>query len=358
MRDSFTPTPLTPDPCNLPPVPRPMKTAYITEQGATIRRDGPVLQVCIGNQRKAELLVYDLDQLVLMGNIIVTPRALDFLIEQRVDTVFLTVHGRFRGRLMHEHSKNVKLRAEQYRRLQDPVTARAVAAEIVRGKILNARTFLLRAARRAGGSESLTRAAARLMAMAERVREMESLDQVRGCEGRASAVYFEVFGALLKNPDFTFVTRSRRPPLDPVNVLLSLGYTLLTNAVETAVQIVGLDPYLGALHDVSYGRPSLVCDLVEEYRAVIIDPMVVACVNRRAFSRDDFEEGGEGEPVRFKKEAMRWFLELFERRIRGQVVYPPRDQRLTYRQIIEEQVRQFARFVLGTEERYEPFLVR
>jgi CRISPR-associated protein Cas1 len=335
-----------------------MKTAYITEQGATLRRDGAVLQVWVGRKRRAELLVHDLDQLVLMGNIMVTPGVLDFLIAERVDTVFMTLHGRFRGRLMHEHSKNVRLRLAQYQRLQTPTVALAFAKAIVRGKILNARAFVMKAARRRGGGVELAEAAQRLLAMAERLDDMETLEQVRGCEGRASAVYFGVFGRLLLNPDFSFSDRNRRPPLDPVNVLLSLGYTLLANAVETAVHIVGLDPYLGGLHEIAYGRPSLVCDLMEEYRSVIVDPMVVACINQRAFTLADFESGGDGEPVRFKRTALRWFVELFERRIRSQILYPPRAQRLTYRQVIEEQVRCCARVLLGTEQRYEPFLIR
>jgi CRISPR-associated protein Cas1 len=334
-----------------------MKTVYVTEQGATLRRDGPVLQVWTGKQRRAELLVHDLDQLVVMGNIMVTPAVLDFLIAEQVDTVFMSIHGRFRGRLMHAHSKNVRLRLAQYKQLDDPAFALSAAKWIVCGKILNARAYLLKAARRAGGSEPLVQAAARLEAMAERVDEMDNLDQVRGCEGRASAVFFGVFGALIKNTDFSFADRNRRPPMDPVNVLLSLGYTLLANSVETAVQIVGLDPYLGALHEVAYGRPSLVCDLMEEFRSVIVEPMVVACINQRSFSPDDFESEGEGQPVRFKRPALRWFVELYERRIRGQILYPPRNQRLTYRQVIEEQVRRFARLLLGTEEQYEPFLI-
>jgi CRISPR-associated protein Cas1 len=335
-----------------------MKTIYLTEQGATLRRDGPVLQVWKGRRRRAELLVHDLDQLVLMGNIMVTPAVLDFLIAERVDTVFMSFHGRFRGRLMHEHSKNVHLRLAQYEQLRAPGVALRLARCIVRGKILNARTFLLKAARRQGGSPELSACAVRLAAMAERLAEMETLDQVRGCEGRASAVYFEVFGRLIKNPDFAFNGRNRRPPMDPVNVLLSLGYTLLANVVETAVQIVGLDPYLGALHEIAYGRPSLVCDLMEEYRSVIVDPMVVACLNQRSFGPDDFETAGDGEPVRFKRTAMRWFIELFERRVREQILYVPRGQRLTYRQVIEEQVRSFARCLLGDEAAYTPLLVR
>lgn len=335
-----------------------MKTAYITEQGATLRRSGPVLQVWTGKIRKAELLTHDLDQLVLMGNVMVTPAVLDFLIAERVDTVFLSIHGRFRGRLMHEHSKNVMLRLRQYQSLTDPGRALELARDIVAGKLQNTRVFLLKVARRHQGDEALVLAAARIEAMARRLGKMDDLNRVRGAEGRGAAVYFGVFGRLIQNEEFSFRERNRRPPLDPVNVLLSLGYTLLTNTVETAVHIVGLDPYLGALHEVLYGRPSLVCDLVEEFRSVIIDPMVIASINQRSFKREDFVSQGEGEPVRMERAAMRWFIELFERRIRGRIVYPPRGQQLTFRQVIEEQARHFARVMLGTDERYRPFLVR
>lgn len=335
-----------------------MKTVYVTEPGAVIRRDGPVLQVWANKKKRAELIVHDLDQLVLMGNIMLTPAVMDFLLAERVDTVFLSLHGRFRGRLLHEHSKNVELRLAQYRVLQDRPRALDVARRIVRGKVENSRTFLMKAARRGGGDSEVSAAVARMAAMAQRLEEMQTMDQVRGCEGRSSALYFSVFGRLLRNPAFEFRARSRRPPMDPVNVLLSLGYTLLANAVETAVQIVGLDPYLGALHEVSWGRPSLVCDLVEEYRATLVDPMVVACVNQRSFSPEDFESAGEGEPVRFLRPALRWFVELFERRLRTRIHYPARGQRLTWRQVIEEQVRLFARFLLGREEHYRPFTVR
>lgn len=335
-----------------------MKTAYITEQGATLRRSGPVLAVWVGQNRKAELLVHDLDQLVIMGNVIVTPAVLDFLIENRVDTVFMTLHGRYRGRLMHEFSKNVHLRREQYRRLDGGPFALELARVIVAAKIVNSRTFLMKAARRAGGVAEIGEAVERMGALGAGLARAGTLDEVRGFEGAASAHYFGVFGRLLKNDDFSFDERNRRPPLDPVNVLLSFGYTLLANAVETAVQVVGLDPYLGALHEPAYGRPSLVCDLMEEYRSVIVDPMVVACINKKAFEAADFEQPDNGEPVRITRAAARWFVELFEKRLRNAVRYEPRGCQLNWRQVIEEQVRQFARHLLGTEPAYEPFIVR
>src|SRR5947208_12500012 len=147
-----------------------------------------------------------------MGNIMVTPAVLDFLIAQRVDTVFMSIHGRFRGRLMHEHSKNVRLRLAQYQQLQIPDVALRVAKDVVRGKVSNARAFLLKAARRRGRSEELVQTASRLAATVERLEQMNTPNQVPGCEGRASALYFEVFGKLLTTPDFTFTERRPRPP--------------------------------------------------------------------------------------------------------------------------------------------------
>ncbi len=137
----------------------------------------------------------------------------------------------------------------------------------------------------------------------------------------------------------------------------SLGYTLLLNAVETAVHVVGLDPYVGCLHELEYGRPSLVCDLVEEFRAIVVDAMVVASLNQSSFKRDDLEIVEDAPPV-FAPAGVRWFIELFERRMSSRILYPKLGRRLTYRNVIEEQVRHFARVMLGSDPVYEPFGVR
>ena len=330
----------------------------MTEPGATIRRAGPNLQVWAGGERRATLLVNDLGQLVLAGNIMLTPAVLDFLFKRRVDTVFLTLHGAYRGRLECGSSRNITLRSRQHERLRDPATALTLSRAIVRGKIANSRTLLLKAARRRGVADDIRVAAARMAAMAERLDEMETLEQVRGCEGRAAAVYFGSLPHLIRGSELRFEGRTRRPPLDPVNVLLSLGYTLLANAVESAVQVVGLDPHLGGLHAPLDGRPSLVCDLMEEHRSTIVDPLVLSVLNRRSFKPSDFESEGEGTPVRFERGAMQWFIELFERRMRGRIQHPGRGQRLTWIQVIEEQVRQFARVLVAADEEYRPFVVR
>jgi CRISPR-associated protein Cas1 len=336
-----------------------MRTVYVNHRGAVVRREGNVLHVFAERRKVAEVQAHDLQQLVLMGNVVLTPAALDLLVERGVDTVFLTLHGKYRARIAHSQSSQVSLRLAQYRRLVwEPGPALEAARAIVRGKMSNARALLLRWARRHGETPGLQRAALALRAGMERLGLARTLDEVRGCEGSTAAAYFRAFGELIRADGFHFDGRSRRPPMDPLNALLSLGYTLLANAVEAAVEVVGLDPFVGALHAPAAGRPSLVCDLVEEFRAPVVDALVAASVNKGAIGVDDFEEIGPEEPVVVRREALGTFVGLFERRLDSQAIYAPFGKRLSYRQIIEQQARRFARFVLGDEPGYEPYLVR
>jgi len=335
-----------------------VRTVYVTQEGAVVRREGARLRVFVRGRAPADVPVHDLGQLVLMGNVLLTPAALDLLVERGVDTVFLTLHGKYRARIAHALSGNVRLRLAQFARLTDAAQARQVARRIVRGKALNQAVLLERFGRRHGGSERLRRAAIGVRASAERALDAQSLDELRGCEGSAAAAYFRGFGELIRADGFAFDGRNRRPPLDPVNALLSLGYTLLSNAVEAAVEIVGLDPYLGSLHAPETGRPSLVCDLVEEWRVPIVDALVVAAVNKGILHVDDFEHVGPGEPVVVRREALSAFVRLFERRMEALVTIQPEGCRVSYRQAIERQVRRFARWVLGEEPDYEPWSIR
>jgi CRISPR-associated endonuclease Cas1 len=196
--------------------------------------------------------------------------------------------GRYRGRLTGGVSGNVKLRFAQYDMLRDEGRALAVARAIVAGKIATMRGYLLRVGRRSGRTAGQERSLASLRACAERLDEAATLDQARGCEGSATAAYFRCFNDFLLVEGFRFDGRNRRPPLDPVNALLSFGYTILANLVEAAVNVVGLDPYVGALHALETNRPSLVCDLEEEFRVPVVDRLVVAALNKRVLQVDDF----------------------------------------------------------------------
>jgi CRISPR-associated protein Cas1 len=221
--------------------------------------------------------------------------------------------------------------------------------------------------------ESVIAAVHRLRLLARQTDHAESVEGLMGTEGTAAAAHFGCFRHLIRPDDITFDGRNRRPPKDPVNVLLSLGYTLLANAIQTQVHIVGLDPYLGCLHGVEYGRPSLVLDLMEEFRPVIVDALVLKVINKRIVKLTDFyrpedqepaafdfaeeEPAKEGYPILLRHEGMKKFIGQFEDRLNQQVLYVPRGRRLTYRGVFLEQARLFARSLSG-EDDYVPFTMR
>ncbi|MFO0649313.1 MAG: CRISPR-associated endonuclease Cas1 [Polyangiales bacterium] len=333
------------------------EVVYITRTGAVLRREGAKLQVWAARTREAEFAVEGVEQVVLIGGVTVTPAAMDLLLERGIDTVLLTQHGRFRGRITAAGTGNVRLRLAQYAMACDPAKTLDAARRFVAAKVHNQRVMLLRHLRRHGDDEVVEASVRAMRAALERLALCDDLDTLRGCEGSAAAAYFRAFGRLLRAEGLRFDGRNRRPPVDPVNALLSFGYTLLANVVEAAVARVGLDPYLGALHAPEAGRPSLVCDLMEEFRAAIVDPLVVSGVNQRAFKPEDFEDAGPGEPVVMKHETVRWLLTLFERRMARTTPYGRDEAQRAWRDVIEQQARAFARHVAGREA-YEGYRMR
>lgn len=330
------------------------RSLYLVHRGATLARDGEHLVLRARAEPAVPVHILGIRQLVLVGGIAPTPRAIELLLDRGIDTVWLTSTGRYLGRLVGGPSSSIALRLAQYRALDQPTRALELARAIVEARLRSQARLLHRHARRHGPDDELRRAITALHFNRLRAATACDLDTLRGCEGAGAAAYFSVFGKLLRNPDFRFDGRNRRPPLDPVNALLSLGYTLLTTLVESCLAVVGLDPYLGALHAPQSGRPSLACDLVEEHRVPVVDSLVVAAINRRAFRPDDFEEVGPGEPVVLTRDAVRWMITLYERRIEREHVYPPAGQRLPYREIVLQQCRAFAR-ALQDGASYRPF---
>jgi len=299
-----------------------------------------------------------LGQLVLIGNIVMTPAAQDLLLERAIDTVFLSTNGRFRGRLQGGLSGNIRLRMAQYKRGVDDRFATTCGRAIVAGKCHNMSRYLQRFSARHGDSGGRAEALAAIGRAEHGLAGAASLDEIRGFEGAATAAYFAGFASTILVDDFEFNGRHRRPPIDPVNALLSLGYTFVLNAVVAAVEIVGLDPHLGTLHNMLANRPSLACDLMEEYRVLLVDALVVEALNRGILKIDDFVYLGDGEPVEIKTEAVRAFAMMFGKRLsntRRYFEHPSADDcgMMTYRQIIERQSRQYARVVLGDPEQLE-----
>jgi CRISP-associated protein Cas1 len=221
---------------------------------------------------------------------------------------------------------------------------------IVGGKIRNMIAMIRRQRRLRADSRPLV---AELEALLPKVAGATDLDALNGYEGTASAAYFRAFRAALKG-DWKFEARQYRPPADPVNALLSFGYTLLHNDVFAGINVVGLDPYAGTFHRPRQGHAALASDLMEEHRAIVVDRLVLTALNKRIVVETDFVLTPANQ-FRLAQEALKRFLALYARQINEVVLYPAQGVRTSYRQVIEWQARQFARVVLGEEEVYRPF---
>ena len=264
-----------------------MAVVYIEDQGSSISKKGDRLYIYRGPQLLRWFHTKDIEQLIIVGNISVTSPVITYLLKYRIDTVFLSYYGKYKGRLVGESGKNVALRLDQFRHLSETQNRCALAQIYIKGKIANMQVHLEKRMKR--NKHPLIATA--YMKNSAILKKLDAfipvLDVLRGYEGIAAKNYFGVFKYLISNPDFKFEGRNRRPPKDEVNALLSLAYTFLMNQVMSQTYIVGLDPYYGALHDIDYGRQSLVLDLMEEFRP-LIDNLVIKTVNRREIRLQHF----------------------------------------------------------------------
>ncbi len=349
-----------------------MATLYLTEQQSLIKHEGEALRVQIPaardgstQARVVRVPLIKIDQVVVVGDITLTSSAMRALLEQRKAIHFLTWHGRSLGSLVPDPSKNALLHLAQARAV-DSLELRAPAARaFVGGKIQNMRTVLLRY-HRSRPSPTIEAATEQLRMMLHQVRNwqpaavvvgdrMNGLGTLLGLEGNASAAYFGVFGALLHTP-LGFAGRIKRPPTDPVNALLSFGYTVLTNQITSLICVVGLNPMLGLLHQPGYGKPALALDLVEEFRPLIVDSVVIGMINTGQLGPADFVD--ELGAIRLQDAARKLFLGKLEERLSEQVQHPLFKYRVTYRRCIELQARLLAKWLLGEVPHYIPFVVR
>ncbi len=304
-----------------------MPVVYVADQGASICKRGERLYVFKGTQLLRWFHTKDISQLIIVGNIAMTAQALTFLLKHRIDTVFLSYYGKFKGRLVGEFGKNVSLRIRQYKFLEQEEERQKLAALYVAGKIANMQSHLRKRIKR-NKDPLISTALLQNQAICDKVASAGlNLDSLRGFEGISAKNYFSAFPALITDPGFPFTGRNRRPPKDEVNALLSLGYTFLMNQIMTATYICGLDPFFGALHDIAYGRQSLVLDLMEEFRP-LVDNLVISLINRREIrlehfdhnllpdeecNPDDLDPDTRLLPVSLKPQAMKILLTAFAR---------------------------------------------
>ncbi len=331
-----------------------MSTLYITQQGAVVSKTSERLKVTMKKDLLLDVPLIKVSELVLFGNISVTTPAIRTLAKRKIGITYLTQHGEYVCRVQPEISKNSLLRIEQYKAFLDEERRLAIAKGFVSGKLANLRMTLIR---KGGKADEVKQAVARIKAAEKSTKKTGSLNMLRGHEGDGSAAYFGVFDRLLKAKDVSFSKRVRRPPTDPVNALLSFGYTLLTNDVITAINIVGFDPYIGYLHAEKYGRPSLALDLMEEFRPLIVDLMVIACLNKKILTPSNFKTTETG-AYRLTDEGRRTFLQQYENRRKTEFTHAVLDQKMTYQQAFEHQTRLLAKTLQGELEEYPPLLMK
>lgn len=356
-----------------------MATLYLTEPYTLVRKEGDILVIDIPADKeknrpaqKKRLPMIQIEQVVVQGDSTFTPQALAALVDQKVEITFLNVFGQFRARVVPQESRNSLLRLAQYRAHDDPLVSFTLAKQFVLGKIHNTRTLLMRSNRKLEEAQ-ITQTVQSLQEILEQVKRLSSdgsppadpgkpqagsaWGSLQGLEGAASAQYFGVFDYLLRgDPELKFEKRSRRPPRDEVNALLSYGYTLLLHQCTAALQTAGFDPYIGYLHSAQYSKPSLALDLMEEFRAPVVDSVVLTLINNRVIQAKDFME--DMGSYRLKDNARRDFLMKFEERMTTEIQHPVFEYKATYRRCIELQARLLAKTLLGELEEYSSFKVR
>jgi CRISPR-associated protein Cas1 len=326
-----------------------MGTLYITEQGAVIARTGERLIIRKGQTVLQELPVVQVDQIVILGNASLTAPTVPFLLDKGIDVAYLSSRGTYRGRLQPQWTKDATVREAQYRRARNERFCVGVARQIIAGKIRNMVTFCRRQ-RRVGEAERPRLAS--MEALLPRLAEVETREQALGYEGTAAATYFGLLRQLLQTP-MGFRRRQAHPPSDPINALLSLGYTLLYNHLYAAINVVGLDPYQGFMHQIKHGHAALASDLIEEWRAIIVDSVVLTVINRREIQAEDFQRTPQG--WRLSKEALTRFVQRYDERVSEEIFAPAIQGRTSYRRCFELQVRHLVRVIRSEEDTYQPF---
>lgn len=350
-----------------------MATLYLSEQYSIVKREGEALRVEIpaddatGRERKVvRVPLIKVEQVVVQGEVTLTASAIAALLARRVTTHYLTRHGRSLGALVPDPTRNAALRIAQYEVFCRPAARFNLARACIDGKLRNLRTMLLRFNRsrddaRLDGAIAAIKEAQRRLANEQAPETVEPTDRMHGsgsifaAEGQGSAAYWNVFGQLL-TPEWPWRGRQRRPPPDPVNALLSYGYTILISQAVAQLAVVGLDPYIGFLHRPGFGKAALALDLVEEFRPLVVDSTVLTLLNTGAMRQRDFvHEAGN---VRLTDDGRRTFLTKLEERLNSTIQHPIFGYRATYRRCIELQARLLAKAVMGEIPNYPPFIVR
>lgn len=334
-----------------------INTLYITRQGSYLHKERETIVIKNGKDKLAQFPALAIGNILCFGQVSVSPFLMGYCGEQGIGLAFYSEYGRFLARVQGKQSGNVLLRRTQYRWADESKKFVSIARLMLAAKIANCRSVLMRELRNHGNNPKLLTAVEKLAISQRRVQHAKSVEEAMGMEGDAASTYFGVLNELLRSDDFTFGGRNRRPPTDPVNALMSFAYTLITHECASALQGVGLDPYVGFLHKDRPGRMSLALDLMEEFRAPWADRFILTLINRGQIKLKDFVTEASG-AVRLTDDARKTFLTAWQERKQVNITHPYLEEKIPIGLLPHCQAMLLARHLRGDTEHYPPYYLR
>jgi CRISPR-associated protein Cas1 len=334
-----------------------LRTLYIQEQGSVLTRHDERFAIKKDGEVLSEVLACKIDQIYIFGNCSITTPAMTYCLKEEIPIVLFSSRGSYYGLVESPIGDHVSLHREQFARMADPTFCLAAAKAIVAGKLHNCRVLLQRHNRTRRDPE-LAATVEELAGVIRKVPQAATLEELHGQEGNGAARYFAAFGRLVE-PEWGFTRRVRRPPTDPINSLLSLGYTLLFYNVYALIRARGLHPYVGHLHTMRDRHPSLASDLMEELRAPVVDSLVLYILHSKLLGQSDFYRSKDASgPCLLTDSGRKVFLKQFEVKMGTKITHPSTGYVADYRRCIDLQVYQMAQYIRGEIVAYQPMLVR
>lgn len=337
-----------------------LNTLYVTSEDSYLSLDGENIVISDKGSEIGRLPLHNLEGIVSFGYKGTSPALMGACAERNISLCYLTPQGKFLARVTGKVKGNVILREQQYKIFLNNEDSLDIAKNCIIGKIYNARWVLERATRDHGlqaDVDVLKKASENLKNSLNYVRDCKTKDQLRGFEGEAAQIYFNVFNELIlqQKKDFLFHGRSKRPPMDNVNALLSFVYTLLTNTITAALETVGLDPYVGCLHTERPGRVSLSLDMIEELRPVLADRFVLSLINKKMVSKKGFKQKENG-AVLMDDETRKTVLTEWQSKKKETLTHPFLKEKVEWGMVPYVQAMLLARYLRGDLDAYPPFL--
>ena len=336
-----------------------LNTLYVTTPEAYLAKDGLNVVVSVNKEELFRIPIVNIEGIVTFGYMGASPGLMKLCMDNNVSLVFMSPQGRFIGRVQGATRGNVLLRKKQYTLSEDENVSLHLAKLFITGKVFNTRNILQRFLRDNGADEDVGYAVKQLDWRKKCIQQAERMDVLRGEEGRAANTYFDVFAHLIlhQKEDFQFNGRSRRPPKDEVNAMLSFVYTLIANDVAAALEAVGLDPYVGFMHTLRPGRTSLALDMMEELRAYLGDRLVLSLINRRQVTKKDFiRQGDEG--ILMTDACRKELLSTWQKRKREMIEHPYLKEKIPIGLLPHVQAMLMSRYLREDIDDYPVFLMR